>query len=190
MSRAGRTRREPPAEKKAPHRIRVQLDLRPEQVQLLDLLEAKVAVRSRADLVQEAIGTLLWVLRETRAGRRILSVDPSEVARLSHTVELASPALALTSDTVYDHLVMCPHPWRKQLSLKRRHVTVGQLVATMRANRLSPEEAAEDLDLPLVQVKEALTYYEAHRDLVDAELQEEKSRLHAKGYAVEPAAVS
>ena len=80
----------------------------------------------------------------------------------------------------YRYLVVRPHPWRRQLYLKGRNMTVGQLVATMGANDLSPEEAAEDMDLPLEQVREALTYYDLHRDLVDLELREEASRVSAK----------
>ncbi len=90
---------------------------------------------------------------------------------------------------VYKHLVARPHPWRKQLYLHGRNMTVGQLVATMRANKLSPEEAAEDFSLPIAQVKEALAYYEAHSDVVNAELREEKRYLQAQGYAVEPPSI-
>ncbi len=68
-------------------------------------------------------------------------------------------------------------------------MTVGQLVATMRANKLSPAEAADDLSLPLAQVQEALAYYETHSDLVDAELREGKRYLQAQGYAVEPSVI-
>jgi len=53
-------------------------------------------------------------------------------------------------------------------------MTVGQLVVTMRANQLSPEDAAADLDLPLAQIEEALAYYAIHRDLVDGELRQDK----------------
>jgi hypothetical protein len=35
-------------------------------------------------------------------------------------------------------------------------MTVGQLVATMRANHPAPEQPAVNLDLPLVQVAKAL----------------------------------
>ncbi len=89
----------------------------------------------------------------------------------------------------YEHLVARPHPWRKQLYLQGRNMTVGQLVATMRANKLSIEEAAEDFSLPIAQVEEALAYYEAHSDLVNAELHEEKRYLRAQGYAVEPPSI-
>lgn len=58
----------------------------------------------------------------------------------------------------YAYLVARPHSWRKQLYLQGRNMTVGQLVATMRANKLSPEEAADDLSLPIAQVQEALAY--------------------------------
>lgn len=94
-----------------------------------------------------------------------------------------------TDTTIYSYLVDRPHPWRRQLSLRGCNMTVGQLVATMRANGLNPEEAAADLDLPLAQIHEALAYYAAHRDLIDEELREDRKRLQAKGYAVEPPAV-
>ena len=54
----------------------------------------------------------------------------------------------------------------------------------MQANHLTPEEAADDLKLPVEQIKEALAYYELHRDLVEAETREEIARLAAKGYVV------
>ncbi len=90
----------------------------------------------------------------------------------------------------YKYLVARPHPWRRQLYLRGRNMTVGQLVATMRANALNAEEAAADLDLPLAQVREALAYYDVHRDLVDEELREEKRSLQAEGYIGEPPPVS
>ena len=95
-----------------------------------------------------------------------------------------------TEQPVYEYLEARPHPWRRQLYLRGRNITVGHLVATMNANKLSPEEAAEDMDLPLPQVQEALAYYEAHSDLVNSELREEKRYLQAKGYLVEPPPVS
>ena len=167
-------------------RNRIQLDLRPEQVRLLELLQEQLGLRSRADLVEESISTLLWFVQERRRGRKVVSVDPAELSRLSHAQEFASRASVLLANELYEHLVARPHPWRQQLALKGRNMTVGQLVATMRADDFTPVEAAEEFDLPLAQVREALAYYDAHRDLVDAELREEKQRLRDKGYPVEP----
>lgn len=83
----------------------------------------------------------------------------------------------------YAYLERRPHPWRRQFYLRGRTMTVGQLVATMRANGLTPDQAADD---PLAQIAEALFYYAQQHDLVDEELREDRRRLQAKGYPVEP----
>lgn len=83
-------------------------------------------------------------------------------------------------------LVARSHPWRRQLSLKGRNLTVGQLLSTMRANRLSPEQAAADLELPLEAIQEALAYAEENRALLELEVNEERRRLRERGYALEP----
>ncbi len=169
---------------------RIQFNLPAEQVRVLDVLGRKLALRSRADLMQEALSTFVWFAQQRLRGRVIVSIAPEEVDKLAHAVELASPSTAWASDDLYEYLVARPDSWRRQLWLRGRHMTVGQLVAWMTANNLSPVEAAEDFDLPLTQVEEALAYYDMHRDLVDNELREEKTYLQRKGYAVEPAAVS
>ncbi|MEW5960970.1 MAG: hypothetical protein AB1801_24860, partial [Chloroflexota bacterium] len=63
-------------------------------------------------------------------------------------------------------------------------------VYTMRANQLSPEEAAQDMDLPLPQVREALAYYETHQDLIESEAAEEKEYLLSKGIELGSGSVS
>ena len=85
----------------------------------------------------------------------------------------------------YEYLVERPETDRKQLYLRGRTMTVGQLVYTMRANQLSVEEAAQDMDLPLSQVKEAMAYYETHQDLVESEAEKEKQYLLSKGVKLE-----
>ena len=84
------------------------------------------------------------------------------------------------------HLIRRPHSWRRQLSLRERHITVGQLVSTIRANNLTPEQASEDLELPLEAIQEALAYYAENRDLIAQEASEERRRLAERGYALEP----
>ena len=56
-------------------------------------------------------------------------------------------------------------------------MTVGQMVATMNANHWSAAETADQLELPLEQVSEALRYYAEHHELVDAELREEARQI-------------
>lgn len=84
------------------------------------------------------------------------------------------------------YLVARSHHWRRQLEVKGRNLTVGQLIGTLRANRLSPEEASADLDLPLEAIQEALTYYEENQALIQLEAAEERRRLAGGGCALEP----
>ena len=65
-------------------------------------------------------------------------------------------------------------------------MTVGQLVSVVRANRLTPEEASEELELPLEAIHEALAYYEEKKALIQHEASEERRYLAEKGYALEP----
>jgi len=71
------------------------------------------------------------------------------------------------------HLVARHHPWRQQLCIKGRNMTVRQLVGTVQANQLSLEEAAQDLDLPLEAIHEALAYAEENADLLRLETEME-----------------
>jgi uncharacterized protein (DUF433 family) len=97
-----------------------------------------------------------------------------------------APAASPGPERDWKYLVARPHPWRRQLWIKDRNLTVGQLVSTVRANRLSPEQASKDLGLPLEAVLEALAYYDANRDLIQAEAAEERRRLGERGYPLEP----
>jgi uncharacterized protein (DUF433 family) len=85
----------------------------------------------------------------------------------------------------YQYLERRDHPWRKQLYIKGRNMTVAHLVYWMRANKMSPQEVAEDTDLPLAQVEEALLYYQRHRDIVEADNAEERRRLKARGIRID-----
>jgi len=84
------------------------------------------------------------------------------------------------------YLVARPHRWRRQLSIKGCNMTVGQLVSTVRANKLSPEEASEDLELPLEAIEEALAYYEENRELIQHEASEERRWLAENGIPLTP----
>jgi uncharacterized protein (DUF433 family) len=84
------------------------------------------------------------------------------------------------------YLVARPHRWRRQLCIKGRNMTVGQLVSTVRANRLAVEQAADEFELPPAAIEEALSYYAQNRALIELESAEERRRLAQRGYALEP----
>jgi len=170
-------------------KVRVQVDLSAAEVRLLDLLQDRLSVRSRADLLQQAYGSFLWMVDELLAGRKVVSVETDALAQLERFKELCVPAVQPIIFDHYRYLVAKPDKWRKQLYLKGRNMTVGQLMYSMRANNLSAEEAAADMDLPIEQVREAQVYYEIHRDLIEREADEEKQYLLNGGVPLEPAPV-
>lgn len=86
----------------------------------------------------------------------------------------------------WQYLVARPHRWRRQLSVKGRNMTVGQLVSTIRANRYTPEQASDDLELPPAAINEALSYYAENRELIEMEACEERRRVSERGYSLEP----
>ncbi len=77
----------------------------------------------------------------------------------------------------WKHLVARKHPWRKQLYLKGRNMTVRQLLSTVIPNRFTDEQAAADLELPVEAIREALTYAEKNAALLDYETAYERLRL-------------
>ncbi len=104
----------------------------------------------------------------------------------THFTLLLFEAAREHSQEGYRHLVARDHSRRRQLYVKGRNLTVGQLVANMRADHLLPEHAAERYNLPLEAIQEALGYYQAHREVIDAEAEAEKLYLQEKGYTLEP----
>ncbi len=82
----------------------------------------------------------------------------------------------LRPESRYTWLVAPPHPWRKQLSIKGRRLTAGQLVEVMEAEDLTVETAAREFALPIEAVIEAVDYVARNRPLVLAEAAEEQRR--------------
>jgi len=86
----------------------------------------------------------------------------------------------------WQFLVARPHPWRKQLSIKGRKLLASSIWRDMLANGMTLEQAADDWDLPLVVIQEAIQYCETHQDLLRLEAEEERHRLQEKGVSLEP----
>lgn len=66
----------------------------------------------------------------------------------------------------WKHLVVRGHPWRKQLYIKGRNMTVRHLIGSVIANQLTEEEGAKDHDLPVEAIREALAYAEQNPEVL------------------------
>jgi uncharacterized protein (DUF433 family) len=123
-----------------------------------------------------------WYVRRSRY---TLEEGRSETTMTTKT----RSTIAAEDGETYHHLEQRPHPWRKQRYIKGRNMTVAHVVYRMRANHWTPEEAAEQFGLPLAQIREALVYYQRHRDVVEQDQAEERRRIEARGYVIDPPAV-
>ncbi|NJL56586.1 hypothetical protein HC928_16530 [bacterium] len=116
--------------------------------------------------------------------RQAMELSPSD------RLELASAILRSLQDATsaepWQFLVSRPHPWRKQLYIKGRKLLASTLWQDAIANHMTPEQAAENWDLPLGAVREAIEYCETHQDLLRLEAEEECDRLQGKGVSLEP----
>ena len=66
----------------------------------------------------------------------------------------------------WNYLVVRQHPWRKQLYIKGRNMTVRHVVGAVKANRFTEEEAAKDLHLPVEAIREALKYFDENPEVI------------------------
>ena len=127
------------------------------------------------ETVIAALAMLRWFIRVRSEGGRVIAVTPD---RLPDTYE--EPILPGIEDALalkWVWLVEREHPWRRQLWIKGRSVTAGDLARTTEIERWTAEEAAEEYELPIEAVQEAMRYLADNRELVLAE--ESENRLAA-----------
>jgi uncharacterized protein (DUF433 family) len=86
----------------------------------------------------------------------------------------------------WQYLIARPHPWRKQLYIKGHKLLASTIWRDMTANQMSPEQAAENWNLPLSAIYEVIDYCENHQELLKLEADEERYRLEVKGVQLEP----
>jgi uncharacterized protein (DUF433 family) len=90
------------------------------------------------------------------------------------------------SKTQWQYLEPRPSSWRKQLFFKGRRLRPFTVWSSMLVEAMTPEETAEDWDLPLAAVEEAIEYCQTHQDLLKREAEEERRYLEERGINLEP----
>ena len=76
----------------------------------------------------------------------------------------------MSTTTTYQWLEPKPYKkFTKQWGIKGRNMTVWNLVADVVVSGRTADEVALDFRLPLRAVQEALDYYRANKDWIDAE---------------------
>jgi uncharacterized protein (DUF433 family) len=90
----------------------------------------------------------------------------------------------------WHYLVRHSHPWRKQLYIKGHNMTARQLVGSMKTNDLDEKTAVKNFNLPVAALREALSYVEQNRELLETEAEIERLMLKRGGAIRGPQPVS
>src|SRR5437773_8376326 len=78
------------------------------------------------EAVLAALSAFNWMLEQKRQGRHVISVEADALPERFSEAVLPGVDDALGNED-WTWLVRRPHPWRRQLSLKGRRITAGQL---------------------------------------------------------------
>ena len=88
----------------------------------------------------------------------------------------------MSTQVHYQHLESRSHSHYRQLWIKGRHIRAEVLYRlTIGAEPRTPEEVAQDYDLPVGAVYEAIDYARRHQELLAAERARETSRMKTLG---------
>lgn len=145
-----------------------------EQAADLEAARQSLHAPSIKEAVLRAARLVNLLAKELEGGKRLVAVDEA-----GGVVRIVLPDLETPSGWIY--LCERPHPWRRQLYVKGRKLMASTLWNEMGANGMTAEELADERDLPVEAVREAVRYSEAHRSLIQMEADEEKRRLIASG---------
>lgn len=138
-----------------------------------------------SDAVTTALETFQWIVDARSRGKRVIATDADS---LPATYEEPMIAGLEGLGQGWTWLVRRDHPWRRQLWVKGRNITAGDLARTASGEGWSPEETARQFDLPVEAVVEAFRYAGNARELIAAE--EAENRIVAQRYEHPRAPVS
>ena len=152
-------------------RRRMQIDLRAEDELTLERARRALGTEGDSDTGRALLMLFAKLSAATEQGT-VISFLPGDDPRAVDAVpELTS---ALRPESRYRFLVSLPHSWRKQLSIKGRRITAGQLVFSMEANGWTVDEVARQFDVDPLAAAEAADYVARNRQLVEAEAAEDR----------------
>jgi uncharacterized protein (DUF433 family) len=102
---------------------------------------------------------------------------------MSTTTPNTSPASGTPQPRQYKHLERDPKSSYKQLSIKGRRIRARTIYGAYMNEEepMTPEEIAEDRDLPLEAVLEAIAYCETNPPEIDEDFRREEMLMKATG---------
>lgn len=161
---------------------RQNFNITPEQEAELAWVRDAIGAPTTKDAILRAVRVLAVLARETQQGRKLyLGTQAGDL------IQLLIPELQPARAEGWSYLVARPHPWRGQLYVKGRKLRAYTVWQDMQTNQLTPQEAADNWELPVAAVDEIRRYCESNRELLNMEADEERRRLLEEGIPLEPA---
>jgi hypothetical protein len=167
---------------KAVKRRRLQIELGPSEE--LALSRIRALGESEAEVGRRMLEMTARLSDAVQKGFIVTIVPPEEQGRFPDALPELTAAVA--PERSYTHLVRVRRPWGRQLCLKGRRISVGELVGRMKANAWDAARAARELDLPRDAVLEALDYAQRNAELLREEIDEENRRCEYNAIASAP----
>jgi hypothetical protein len=160
---------------------RQNFNITPEQEAELVWLRETIGAPTAKDAILRAVRVLAILAREAQQGQKVyLGADAD------HLTQLLIPELQSASLEGWKYLVARPHTWRRQLYVKGRKLRASTVWSDLLVNQMTPEDAADDWNLPLEAVEEIIRYCESNQALLAMESDEERCRLLEGGVQLEP----
>jgi hypothetical protein len=147
---------------------RQNFNVTPEEESELNRLREALSASSVKDALLRATRLVLTLTQEVQEGRRLYLADKN-----GNETRLLLPDIEYRQSGQWKYLTPRPHSWKRQLYVKGRRLTAANVWYDMQANRMTPEEGAENWELPLEAIDEIINYCEANRDLIAMEADEE-----------------
>lgn len=160
---------------------RQNFDVTPEQDAEISWLRDALGASTAKDALLRAVRIAAVLSREVRDGRVLMIRSPG-----GDSERLVIPELERPSESGWRFLVERQHPWQRQMSIKGRRLLAATVWRDMTANGQTPEQAAEEWDLPVEAVNEVIRWCEGNRVLLEMEAREEVRRLASAGVALAP----
>jgi uncharacterized protein (DUF433 family) len=107
-------------------------------------------------------------------------------SKQQQVLELIDSLSEKPSQTEWQYLEKREGSWRKQLYIKGRRLRASIVYSDMIVNEMTLEEAADNWDLPIEAIQEAIQYCETHQDLLQEESEVERRYLEERGISLEP----
>lgn len=161
---------------------RQNFNITPEQEAEIAQLKELLGSPTTKDAILSAVRFYKVIANEIREGRQLcVSEGPS-----SQIHKLIIPDLEALRPPRYKYLVQRPHEWERQLYVKGRRLPAAIVYRDHVIEGRTPEELADDWDLPLEAVNECISYCEENQELLQMEAEEGLRWLAAQGITIEP----